>query len=183
MFRLFYLLADCFYYPPPDPRESKIWSVLPTIAQKLRLNIPDLDNLSQDLLRSEYTRLFISAPYGPPAPPYASVYLSPEGILYQKGYDEAQKFYSQAGLEPQEGPEPADHLAFELAFIGRLLEEDRWDILAAFLQKHLLRWYPLFLNRLLAAKPHPYFAFLARLTGEVLQNLSEEVCHEKEGFS
>ncbi|WP_456432822.1 TorD/DmsD family molecular chaperone [Thermosulfuriphilus sp.] len=153
------------------------------MAQDLDLSIPSLNGLDKEQLRAEYTRLFISAPFGAEAPPYASVYLSPEGLLFQRPHDEALSFYRQAGLEVEGAGEPADHLAFELAFVGRLLEEESGPLLDDFLHKHLLRWYPAFLKRLLAAEPHPYFGFLARLTGEVLQKLSEEVSHEKEAFS
>jgi len=183
VFRLFYFLSECFFFPPADPRRSEIWEIFCSVAKNLNLSVPTLNGLDEEFLKTEYTRLFISAPFGTIAPPYASVYLSSEGLLFQRGHDEALSFYEQAGLRLEERGEPADHLAFELAFVGHLLEERKERLLEAFLRKHLLRWYPAFHRRLLAAEPHPYFEFLARLTGEVLQKLFEEVSYEEKTIS
>ncbi len=123
------------------------------------------------LLAQEYMRLFVNTPEGVPAPPYASYYLT--GLLAQEPAKEALSFYTREGLFP-EGPEPADHLSYELAFVAHLLSQGKKEALGEFLGQHFWRWFPRFKMALSAAKPHPFYLSLAEITEEVLRTLEEE---------
>ena len=159
-------------------------SPLKALSKKMGLNfegefeVEDLEDL-----KVEYTRLFITSPYYTPAPPYASVYLSSDRRLKGEGYDQALAFYREAGYEPVEEGELADHVAYELAFMALLLEENRKDLLRVFLEDHFLKWYPRFLSALKQVEPHPFYRALGELVSVVSNRLREEVLHEEKRFS
>ncbi len=176
-------LAEAFLYPE-DPSFLGVTSYLGSLARQLGLNFNG-DFRVEDLeaLRVEYTRLFITSPYRTPAPPYASVYLSSDRRLKGEGYDQALAFYREAGYQPVEEGDLADHVAYELAFMALLLEEGRKDLLRKFLEKHFLKWYPRFLGALKQAQPRPFYRALGDLVLSLTNRLREEVAHEETRFS
>ena len=176
-------VAEAFLYPE-DPSFLGIISYLVHLARSLGLNLNgDLQVNDLEELKVEYTRLFITSPYRTPAPPYASVYLSSERRLKGEGYDQALAFYREAGFEPVEEGELADHLAYELSFMALLLEEGKLDLLGRFLSEHFLRWYPRFLVALKQADPRPFYRALGDLVLAITNRLREEVSYEKTRFS
>jgi len=176
-----WILAEAFLYPEETWKE--IFSHLFSLAQVLGLPLPeDLQVKNLRELQAEYTRLFINSPYSTPVPPYASVYLSLDRRLQGEGYEQARAFYRQAGLEPVEEGELADHLAYELSFMALLLEEGRFPLLGRFLSEHFLRWYPRFLVALEQADPLPLYRLLGRIVLAITHKL-QEVVHEKAGLS
>ncbi len=177
--KISYLLSRIFSYPEQDPVRAGLTQALAGLAADMDLDAAPSTDITWDLARVEYTRLFVNAVGGVPAPPYASVYRSGARILMQQGLDEAIGYYRQAGVEPDSGPEPADHISVELAFVARLLETGNRKLLKDFLRDHLLKWYPVFFERLLAAQPHPYYETAARLTRLFLQNLCQEDSYEQ----
>jgi len=164
---LFLLLAHLWDYPRPE-----LISKSREIFESLGEEIPEGAFEPDEELEAEYVRLFINAPDGVPAAPYASVQLT--GLMAQQPAGEALAFYQQAGLIPQT-TEPSDHLSTELAFVAQLLERQELALLRDFLEKHLLRWFPLFRQALEKARPHPFYWFLAEVTEKALGNLKEEV--------
>ena len=159
--RLILLLSHLWDYPRVELLEEA-----KNVLEKIGLGPEDPPILSQ-----EYVRLFVNAPGGVPAPPYASYYLT--GLLAQEPAKEALSFYAWEGLFPK-GPEPADHLSYELAFVAHLLSQGRKDTLGEFMGQHFWRWFPRFKAALSAAKPHPFYLSLAEITEEVLRTLEEE---------
>ena len=100
---------------------------------------------------SEYTELFVFQLY-----PYASVYLSAEGMLGGEARDLICGFWRALSQTP---PAEADHLALMLALYARLCElaaaegdavrRQRWEhARKAFLWEHLLSWLPAYLCKL-----------------------------------
>lgn len=110
-------------------------------------------------LKADYARLFV----GPDhllAPPWESVYRSPEHILFDYPTLEVRQHYQRFGMPiPRLNVEPDDHIGLEFRFLTHLcrlslaaLEQEQPDILAtiltemrAFVDEHLLRWAPEFL--------------------------------------
>ena len=71
-----------------------------------------------DEVKGEYTRLFIG-PYSLPAPPWESVYVGEEGMLFQESTLQVRGYYRRFGLLPEEYPRVADDsLALELGFMA-----------------------------------------------------------------
>ena len=158
---LILLLSHLWDYP-----QEEVLDKTRKILENIGLSVDEVS-----VLAPEYTRLFVNAPGRIPAPPYASYYLT--GLLAQEPAKEALSFYEQEGLSPK-GPEPADHLSYELAFMAHLLARGKRNLLEEFLHQHFWRWFPLFKAALFAAKPHPFYQSLAEITEEVLRTLEEE---------
>lgn len=173
------MLAQAFSFPERSPADSGLVQALTALARDLGVSHNGGLEISRDPARAEYTRLFVNAPSGVPAPPYASVYIAGARILMQQGLDQARAYYREAGLSPQGGVEPEDHISTELAFVGALLDAGREDLLEGFLRKHLLIWYPRFMERLLEAGPHPFYAVAARVTWQFLKSLCQEDLYEQ----
>jgi ferredoxin len=86
-----------------------------------------------------------------------------------------RRFMAAEGMAPA-GRTPPDHVSIELAFMAYLTgcEATFWEMgneekairyldrQASFLQEHLMRWLPQFCHRLLAGRPHAYYADLTR---------------------
>ncbi|MBC2887836.1 TorD/DmsD family molecular chaperone [Gordonibacter massiliensis (ex Traore et al. 2017)] len=132
-------------------------------------------------LRSEYTKLLIG-PGKLPAPPWESVFVSGEPLLFQKSTLAVREAYRAAGFQAAGYPHEADdHLAIELAFMEALADRmgeayaaddgSRVGELARiqldFLRNHLLVWVGSFADRLLSygkvSSFYPSFAALAAL--------------------
>ncbi|MFP7756104.1 molecular chaperone [Thermodesulfobacteriota bacterium B35] len=174
----FHFLSAAFSYPGQEDRLLPTATALTALAADLELQAPSAEELIPGPLpelQAEYVRLFDNAPGGVPAPPWSSVYLGGSSVLMQQGHDQALAFYRQAGIEPTGGNEYADHLIHELAFVGILLDRDRLSLLARFLDRHLLRWYPPFHRRLQEADPCPFYSLLGRVTDLCLHHIAKEV--------
>lgn len=112
------------------------------------------DEVFQDL-QVDYTRLFIGVD-GVFAPPWESVHLSREHLLFQEQTIQVRQWYQQYGLQViEQDKEPDDHIGLEMTFLAHLareglvaLQEDgdveRFEALLMaqrqFLAQHPLRW-------------------------------------------
>lgn len=171
----FYFLSTAFTYPEDSGPRPPVVALL-SLAHDMGLkDLPPKTHESFALkrLQAEYVRLFINAPAGVPAPPYASVYIRSKGILMQQGYEQAMDFYGRAGLEPTESSECEDHIGHELAFIGHLLDRGQFELLDEFLEAHVMTWYPLFLQRLLVADPDFFYQILGQVTELCIDHLKK----------
>lgn len=121
-------------------------------------------------IKGNFTRLFVG-PGAVEAPPWESIYLSKEEVLFQGITLDVRRFYVAQGFIPQRYPHVADdHVALELDFMARLAQrlEDVFetrDFHAAieclsasesFIREHLVNWVPAFAEALKKAQ-HSYF--------------------------
>ena len=107
--------------------------------------------------------------------PYASVYLSEEGMLGGEARDRIAGFWRILELEP---PSECDHLTIMLTYLAQLEErqreapapqQERWRHLrATFLHEHLLTWLPPWLSRLDDLAP-PFYQRWGVLLQETLR--------------
>lgn len=127
-------------------------------------------NLGPPPPSSIYTDLFVLQLY-----PYASVYLSNEGMLGGEARDRIAGFWRALGETP---PNEPDHLAILLAQYANLLDaeagardaEQRRRISharGAFLWEHLLSWLPVYLDKLIELEP-AFYSEWAELLQETL---------------
>jgi TorA-specific chaperone len=98
-------------------------------------------------LAADFSQLFLTdAKKG--APPYASVYLSETGQLFEKPHQEMLALFKSEGLMIDPNfKEPADHIAIQLDYLGNLIikeGDDSCKAQIAFIQEHLLSWLRLF---------------------------------------
>jgi TorA maturation chaperone TorD len=125
----------------------------------------------------DYTRLFIG-PDKLPAPPWESVYLSRDRLLFQKQTMQVRRIYRKFGYIPSNHPHEADdHLGLELDFMFRLASRTKEDIdqkefnsaldllqeQSSFLEEHLLAWVPSFVEDVLESAETLFFQGMAKI--------------------
>ena len=126
-------------------------------------------------LKKDYQQLFIG-PARLPAPPWESVYLSDDRLVFEKQTTAVRQFYARYGLQAANlYKEPDDHFGLEMAFMAHLctlgLEAIRQGEVATaqthlnaqrdFLEEHLLLWAPDFLNRVITHAQTDYYRGVA----------------------
>lgn len=114
-------------------------------------------------LKQDYTRLFIGLDAVMPVPPWESVYLSRDHMVFQEETRQVREWYFRFNLAPEKlNKEPDDHIALELIFLSRLaqlslmaleqndqqLSQSYTQAQADFLTEHLLRWGLVWCRRL-----------------------------------
>lgn len=143
---------------------------------------PDRDAALQEL-EKEYTRLFITAYPRVIAPPYSSVYLDKECLVWGRSTAEVAKLYEAAGLSMnQDFHDIPDHIAAELEFASYLVAEQQKaredssvstaelaSIEKKFLESHLFRWAPVFLSRVIEQSRATFYREIAVLAREFVE--------------
>ena len=168
------LLGASFYYEPSDSRIAGVldffsqptwteeWEI--PLEEKACEKITALINqgLIQDLTE-QYQNLFIG-PNELVAPPWGSVYLDPECVIFGNSLLALRDFLKrhQIAFQAQQD-EPEDHIGLML-MLAAYLAETRPHLLVEFLSQHLLTWVPHFLNKLANVENHPFYQGLAQLT-------------------
>jgi TorA maturation chaperone TorD len=130
-----------------------------------------------DTLKHDYRRLFIG-PGHIPAPPWESVYLSIDGLVYEEQTMAVRKFYARYDLQsPKRYKEPDDHFGLEMAFLAHLCTvalasmqvedatclESHLGAQRDFLKEHVLLWAPTFLKRVIDHAQTAYYRGAAYL--------------------
>ena len=139
------------------------------------------------LMTYEFNRLFVG-PTTPEAPPYESIYLSPDHLMMGEQTSAVRKIYLQENLQAaRKGQEPDDFIATEFEFTAYLLSRIM-DAQAAkndiqiqlymtlyreFWAQHLSLWLGLFAQRVYQSTRHPVFSALS----EVLDTLTTLNAH------
>ena len=206
-------LGKSFYL---EPRESRLKDELPLkMFEELARDSQDLENQGARLMdkslreikgmtdkefqaiKEEYNRLFVGP--GPLlAPPWESVYLSEEGIIFNEHTLLVRDFYKIWGVSINRAEkEPDDHIGFELEFMSVLLiksieaiEENNIDRLKSlinaqnkFLEDHILRWSDQFFDLLYKESEQNFFKALAIFSSEyldmdksLLEDLIKNIC-------
>ena len=110
------------------------------------------------------------------APPYASVWLSPRGLLYQEPAREMTRLLAAAGLSlPDDVPEPPDHIGFQLNLLADLDERERAGTPLPiapeqFISSHLMPWLPQFATACAALREPFFYAGLAAALNSYLSD-------------
>lgn len=130
------------------------------------------------------------------APPWESVYLSPERLLFQEETLQVRQWYRRFGLEPVDlHKEPDDHIGLELTFVAYLaaLASDALDrqdtgalqqpiqALRSFLSEHLIKWAPAWCDLFGTRARTDFYRGLALLTKGTVTELASLL--EAEGSS
>ncbi len=142
-------------------------------------------------LEDDYTRLFIGVGRTL-APPYESVYLSEEHILFEKETLAVRNWYRKYGLQvPQLHVLPDDHIGYELFFLARLsgrvvslLESGETEAAIAvrtdmhrFVENHPFRWVHMFVDRILKYCQTDFYAATGLLTRFVVEQGRRDATH------
>jgi TorA-specific chaperone len=114
------------------------------------------------------------------APPYASVWLSPRGLLYQEPAREMNRLLAAVDLGlPDDVSEPHDHLSFQLNLLAELEEREQGGAALpvppqVFLRDQILSWLPDFAAACKGLREPFFYAGLASALTEYLLEKSME---------
>ncbi len=165
-------------------------------ASLLLKSLKDIDKMSKEEveeIKDEYNRLFIG-PGKLAAPPWASVYLSEERIIFDEHTLSVREFYKSWGVSVNlDIKVPDDHLGYELEFMSIMSKKameaiENNNMLSlkkvieaqkSFLDKHILKWTDEFLKILYKNSKKDYFKGLALFTSEYLK-MDKELLEEVE---
>ena len=168
------LVSEKLFAQWPLPPDDEFTSAGQNILQAFSANwqAGKLNDLKKD-----YQQLFIG-PARLPAPPWESVYLSDDRLVFEKQTTAVRQFYARYGLQAANlYKEPDDHFGLEMAFMAHLctlgLEAIRQGEVETaqthlnaqrdFLEEHLLLWAPDFLNRVITHAQTDYYRGVAYL--------------------
>lgn len=131
---------------------------------------PGIDN--EDLVW-EYRRLFIG-PGPKPMPPWGSVYLDRECVVFGTSTLALRAWMREQGIERlADDKTPEDHLGLMLVLMA-WIARNRPEVLDDYLRLHLLTWSEHFLDGLAKAAQHPFYEGLARLTNASLEGIRKD---------
>ena len=168
------LVSEKLFAQWPLPPDDEFTSAGQNILQAFSANwqAGKLNDLKKD-----YQQLFIG-PARLPAPPWESVYLSDDRLVFEKQTTAVRQFYARYGLQAANlYKEPDDHFGLEMAFMAHLctlgLEAIRQGEVETaqthlnaqrdFLEEHLLLWAPDFLTRVITHAQTDYYRGVAYL--------------------
>lgn len=162
---LYALLALTMRYPDPSFCNAQLLDTIESLLESLgweealgeirnwRTATPDF----LDDLRTEYTRLFITASPRTTIPPYASIYIDGSGTLCGPATGRTRDFYREYGYDLADTAELADHLSIELDFLAALTAEGQIEAEDKFLQTLFRPWFERFHQRCIQEARHPFY--------------------------
>lgn len=174
------LLGALFYYAPESQAAQSVlplfqqadwmaqWEMSEYMEDKTRQKITALINqgITQDLA-ADYQALFIG-PNALPAPPWGSVYLDPESVIFGNSLLALRDFLRHNAIvfsSPQD--EPEDHFGLML-LLAAYLADHKPTLLAEFFTNHLFTWANRYLDLLAEQQDYPFYQGLALLAQATL---------------
>ncbi|APC13632.1 MULTISPECIES: Tat proofreading chaperone DmsD [Providencia] len=180
------VLGSLFYFAPDSENNTDIVAILqePTWHEEWPFDLPSLTTISQffqssihdeEPLNEAWQRLFIG-PYALPAPPWGSVWLDKENIIFGDSTVELRQWMRTKGIEPvTTQKEPEDHIGLVLMLAAWLAEQNRRDDLEELLAWHLLPWSEHFLDTLADTADSAFYIAVAKLTKETLAGYQQQI--------
>lgn len=136
--------------------------------------LEESQSLSPEQLDHEFHHLFVG-PQRLDAPPWGSVYLDAESVVFGDSCIELTRWMRANGiaLHENESREPADQIGRMLVLLGWICEND--PVLADdYLELHLLTWAPRYFERLEKAAGNPFYRALAKLSNLTLADIAAQ---------
>ncbi|MFD1806034.1 Tat proofreading chaperone DmsD [Pasteurella oralis] len=179
------LLGTLFYYTPDDQHLAPIieffqqadwqneWQPKPhaEIVQKIT------QGMHSEQLAMEYQGLFIG-PNTLIAPPWGSVYLDQESVIFGDSLLALREFLRQNEVAfVTEQDEPEDHIGL-LLMLAAYLAERRPDLLNVFLAEHFFTWSTRYLQLMAEQQESVFYQGLALLTQLTLTDWQQQLAIE-----
>lgn len=173
------VLGALFYFAPDSEQAAPLVSALTTtdwftdwpLEQERLLPIAHaLRSTADESLPDAWQRLFIG-PWALPAPPWGSVWLDRESVLFGDSTLALRQWMRDNGItfEMQQN-EPEDHFGTLLLLAAWLAENGRTTECDQLLAWHLLPWSQRFLSVFIEEAGHPFYVALAQLAQLTLAN-------------
>ncbi|KGQ71551.1 hypothetical protein OA57_00320 [Chelonobacter oris] len=166
------ILGSLFYCSPTQPQNQPLLALFadsqwqkacdflsPELRSAIQAKLTQGIEQGTESLEADFQALFIG-PDALPAPPWGSVYLDKEAVIFGNSLLELRRFMRLHGitLELQQN-EPEDHIGLML-MLAAWMAENQPERLNELLQQHLLPWSGRFLELLIAAQHHPFYCGL-----------------------
>ncbi len=169
---LYKTFAKLFYYPDSEITELLKKGVVSEFFGEVLTTNAELDSFNEYLrgfenaeslledMQVEYTRLFITAFPEVPAPIFRSYYVEKE--LFGESTGKIIDFYEKHDFHlSKELNEPPDHIAVELEFVFRMIEEGiPENEQVYFIKENILSWTDKFAGRIRESAKTPFYPFL-----------------------
>lgn len=125
-------------------------------------------------LKAAWQRLFIG-PYALPAPPWGSVWLDKESVLFGDSTLALRHWMREHNIALDNARnEPEDHIGALLLLAAWLAEAGDTQALNELLSWHLLPWAPHFLTHFNQQAANPFYHAIGQLTLATLQHWQQE---------
>lgn len=185
-------LGPLFYHDPADDRMTATYKALgeldvsavtqewPFVSrdiekteEALRLLADGANEANSDDLVWEYRRLFVG-PSRKAAPPWGSVYMDRECVIFGTTTLELRQWMREAGIQKigLEG-EPEDHIGLLFMMLS-WIAQNKSELVDDFLERHVLTWSSHFFDGMADATTHPFFKGLANISKLTLEGLQKE---------
>lgn len=123
---------------------------------------------SDEPLAEAWQRLFIG-PWALPAPPWGSVWLDKENVLFGDSTLELREWMRQNGIaRAAPNNEPEDSFGTLLLLAAWLCESGQDEAFSQLLARHLLPWSGRFLTVFVSEAGHPFYQALGQLSQATL---------------
>lgn len=173
------ILGAAFYYAPTEKSDivellsSQKWVEewpYGSDEEKQRIaNLLSQTTLAEETLAQAYQRLFVG-PYALPAPPWGSVYLDHENVLFGNSTLDLREWMLENGIDiALTQNEPEDHFGL------MVMMETRPEKLNELLAEHLLPWAYRYLEKLSLQGAFPYYEGLAMLATLTLKSWQSQL--------
>ncbi|MDF7681770.1 Tat proofreading chaperone DmsD [Enterobacteriaceae bacterium ESL0689] len=171
------ILGALFYFTPESTEASPLvlaftaddWQTQwPLPAETLAPLAPAFKCHSDEPLADAFQRLFIG-PYALPAPPWGSVWLDHESVLFGDSTLALRQWLRDHNIHCTTAQnEPEDHFGALLLLTAWLAETGRHDECQQLLAWHLLPWSSRFLEVFIEHAGHPFYQALGELARHTL---------------
>lgn len=174
-------LGSLFYFEPTHPKASGLVEAIkkinwqkdwrPTIKPDFKIKnlLVQTKNISE-----QFQHQFIG-PNAMPAPPWGSVYLDKEAVIFGNSLLQLREFMRKYGVKAELNENvPEDHIGLML-MLASYIANTRPDILPEYLAKHLFPWVWRYLELLSEQTDAPFYQGLALVTKQTLELWQEEL--------
>ncbi len=166
------VLGALFYYSPESHETAPLVQALltddwqaqwPLDAEALAPVAAMFKTHSEESLPQAWQRLFIG-PYALPSPPWGSVSLDRESVLFGDSTLALRQWMRENGIQfEMQQNEPEDHFGSLLLLAAWLAENDRHHECEQLLAWHLFPWSSRFLDVFIDHAGHPFYQALGQL--------------------
>ncbi|WP_117233199.1 TorD/DmsD family molecular chaperone [Vibrio maerlii] len=152
--------------------------------------LDSISSLDDEQLEQDFSILFEGIG-DMPVPPWGSVYLDRERVLFGSSAVEYRHFLQRNGVELDTGlREPEDQFGLMLLAFAYLMEQGKNEQATELLEQHLFPWAPVYLNQLINKSPNLFYknlannilAWIERLISEQMLNVVEKKIYLNDGI-